>query len=169
MAHFNACQRDNLSSQVIRAVSHAGAEPIRAITAGMLTLETLHAPVAKARELYTGGDFSRTLASADCGGPETVWGFGSSFIKGEPDPMLAGCYNAISELYDSDYCDDPELIYSLPKSVKVWSNKTAGEIVIYPNLAHYTAVLAELIQWPAGMEFLLVAALRAEGWAFHLK
>lgn len=163
-AHANACLRANLSSQVITAISHAGGEPLRAVAAGMLTLETLHAPVALARQQYL-RPFYPGLVEA--GGPK-AWGYGSSFVKGIPDPMLGGCRSAMKGLHGTP--EGKELFsQTLPAVVLAWSTKSNSEVLLYPNLAHYTAILAELIQWPAGLEFVLVAALRAPSWAGHLK
>lgn len=158
-AHTEAAKRENLSSQVIRAVSGAGAEPIRSVLAGMMTLETLHGPVARAREemIYAGAT-EYCIATG-----RTAYGYGSSFVKGTPDPMLAGCERTLFE-YDT-MAGEFEWIGRIPTSIK------AGRIGtrIYPNAAYYTAILAELIDWPAGLEFLLVAFLRAGAWAELLK
>lgn len=159
-AHTEAAKRENLSSQVIRAVSGAGAEPIRSVLAGMMTLETLHGPVAEAREKMLMPDIERAHEYWE----GTIhYGYGSSFVKGAPDPMLAGCERTLFE-YDT-MAGEFEWIGKIPTSIK------AGRIGtrIYPNAAYYTAILAELIEWPAGLEFLLVAALRAGAWAELLK
>ena len=157
-AHTEAAKRENLSSQVIRAVSGAGAEPIRSVLAGMMTLETLHGPVAMARNIMRYGEAQFMMETG-----YRVAGYGSSFVKGTPDPMLAGCERTLFE-YDT-MAGEFEWIGKIPTSIK------AGRIGtrIYPNMAWYSAVLAELIEWPAGLEFLLVAALRAGAWAELLK
>ncbi len=158
-AHTEAAGRENLSSQVIRAMTAVGAEPIRSVLAGMMTLETLHAPVAITRQRMT-AKFSFDKIPEYHG---IMHGYGSSFVKGKRDPMLNECERALFE-YDTL---EGEFAWIARFPCSIFSERSGTQL--FPNMAYYTAILAELIEWPAGLEFLLVAMLRAGAWAELLK
>lgn len=160
-AHTEAALRDNLSTAIIRSVSGAGAEPIRSVLAGIMSLETLHGPVAKARvQLVERANSTWWNLKT----PGIQYGYGSSFVKGKADPLLAKCEEVLFKEYDTMSTEFAWLWRIRPI---VYGGRL--ESPLYPNAAFYTAILAELIKWPIGLEFLLVAALRAGAWATLLK
>ena len=160
-AHTEAALRDNLSSVIIRSVSGAGAEPIRSVLAGIMSLETLHGPVALARQQLLQRSSSTWWNLKT---PGIQYGYGSSFVKGKPDPLLAKCEEVLFKEYDTM---SPEFAWLGKIPPITYGGRL--DTPLYPNMAFYSAILAELIRWPAGLEFLLVAALRAGAWATLLK
>lgn len=148
VAHTECAKRQNMSSEVLKAMRMAGAEDMRAIMTAMATLETLHGPVAKTREQMTG----RLVHS------RIHYGYGSSFVKGKPDPLLMECEKALFE-YDT-------MSGEFKWIGEILSSVVAGRLNsrLYPNMAWYSAILCELIEWPAGFEFLLVCMMRAGEW-----
>lgn len=156
-AHVECAKRDNLSTQVLRAMHGAGAEDMRAIMTAMATLETLHGPVAMAREQMMMKYWS-TPQHVMQSGVDIIYGFGSSFIKGCADPLLSGCESALDGVFPGPYCG-PMDRYLIPHYIHSESGKP-----LYPNMAYYTAILCELIEWPVGFEFLLVCMFRSGEW-----
>ena len=67
--------------------------------------------------------------------------------------------NLFSALFVKRLCNLSVIILSGSNFISSKSGKD-----LYPNMAYYTAILCELIEWPAGFEFLLVCMFRAGEW-----
>jgi len=153
-AHTECARRDNLSTCVLKAMHGAKAEDMRSIVTAMMTLETLHGPVRLAREQMMSGEWPSDGQRVE----GLIYGFGSSFVRGCPDPALAGCETAKTGVVDRGFMEDG-WVDEIPEWIRSASGKP-----LYPNLAYYTAILCELIQWPDGFEFLLVCMFRSGEW-----
>lgn len=140
--HQQACQRDNSSTLILESAFESNASDlIKAITAALMTIGGKHAPIKYTYMLFK----KLPLILADENHEENlkemldqyeiIPGFGNSFHKDTPDPMLA-------EL-------DMLLVKSFPewdtiiKAVQVYLSKHRG-LKLYPNLATYTAIYAIL-------------------------
>ena len=78
--HHEMAYRDNASSMIIHAMAKLGKPLNDALAAGLLTLDTIHAPIEAACQFWScPGYLSRYTK---------VPGFGSSWYKNEPDPVV---------------------------------------------------------------------------------
>jgi citrate synthase len=107
-----------------------GGDLIKSITAALMTLGGLHAPVKKVYNLLyklQHNNFDVVLCQYN-----VVPGFGSDFVRGAPDPMLndtaEALYQENRELYDY--------------GTKIHKHLGERGKVLYPNLGFYTAAVA---------------------------
>lgn len=135
-AHKQACHRDNASTVVLKTAYMAnGNNIIPAIVAALSTLGGSHAPIKLAyimvdKLLGKQQEFiDHYVAERDI-----VYGFGSSFVKGEYDLMLMDLYEYFDVTHD--YLFYVHLMKKMRRALKLKGKN------LYPNLAFYTAAIA---------------------------
>jgi hypothetical protein len=84
--HTEMAFRNNASSGVIRAMANLGKPLNDAIAAGLMTLDTIHAPIRSACECFNHHAIYGVLNASFAG--RKVPGFGSSWFRNEPDPVV---------------------------------------------------------------------------------
>ena len=143
-AHKTAAWRDNVSTSTLRTAYRVnGHDYIKSITAAMMMLGGMHAPVKQAyllihkiiRLLRSGSDEDTINVHIESllTGYDIIPGFGSHFFKGEADPILNEISEAIKDTCHPLYFHVGDIIY------KHLLNR--GKL-LYPNLAFYTAAVA---------------------------
>ena len=127
--HTEMAFRNNASSSIIRAMANLGKPLNDAIAAGLMTLDTIHAPIRSACECFNAFEHDGALNASYCG--RKVPGFGSSWFKNEPDPVV----NTFLEALDVEVAD---VVASYTTYVQDMWNKPG----LYPNAALATAAFA---------------------------
>ena len=126
--HTKMAHRNNASSSIIRAMASLGKPLNDAMAAGLLTLDTIHAPIRSACECFNHYAVYGELNASFAG--RKVPGYGSSWFKNEPDPVVE---EYIVHL-------DPETIGLVDDYTRyVQENWRPG---LYPNAALATAAFA---------------------------
>lgn len=163
-AHKEACHRENMSTVVLKnAYVSNGGDAVRAVSAAMGTLGGFHAPVAEAyKNIKTVCNYPycsyRHLSSSKLNG--RVAGFGSSFFKGDTDPLLMKLHMFLAE-HTKTYMDVHQIIIELIEKEK--------GIILHANLAFYTAWTAIELGYEANETELLVLEARVPEWCKILK
>lgn len=138
----------NASNMAVRNSAAASMSLVNSIASAMLSTGGLHAPVIQARRVIfnTHPSFDPT---------HIVPGFGNSFYKDKVDPA----WDNVLEIIECSFEREASKIQS-------WSEilKENGK-VLYPNAACLTAAAAEIVEWPHGLEPLLVVEPRIAMWA----
>ena len=93
--HTEMAFRNNASSGIIRAMANLGKPLNDAIAAGLLSLDTIHAPIRSACECFNAFENDGALNASYCGAK--VPGFGSSWFKNEPDPVVEKFLNELDD------------------------------------------------------------------------
>ncbi len=126
--HTEMAFRNNASSSIIRAMANLGKPLNDAMAAGLLTLDTIHAPIRSACECFNHFEHYGALDASFCG--DKVPGFGSSWYKKERDPLVRkflDCLNGETNGIVDDYTQYVQ---------ELWGKE------IYPNAALATAAFA---------------------------
>ena len=84
--HTQMAHRNNASSSIIRAMASLGKPLNDAMAAGLMTLDTIHAPIRSACDCFNHYAVYGELNASFAG--RKVPGFGSSWFKNEPDPVV---------------------------------------------------------------------------------
>lgn len=130
--------RDNLSTQTVAAMAANGKPMNDAFAAALLTLGGAHAPIEDACKLFMDDDIEHQRAVMN----NAIWagrkvpGFGSSIVKGEPDPILTS-FNSVLPV---ELLKRMEILSDLLHEIR-GGKKTR----LYPNAALYTAMFAEVL------------------------
>jgi len=126
--HNQMAYRDNASSSLIGALATMGKPLNDALATGLLTLDTIHAPIRSACECFNHFVAASELDTSRCG--SRVPGFGSAWYKGEPDPLVTEfveCLNEDVRNYVNEYTTYVQ---------ETWGKK------VFPNAALATAAFA---------------------------
>lgn len=150
-AHAISARRDNLSTHAVVSSAIGAADYGKAIAAGLMTLGSLHGPIPQAYQLLSLPHPERHAARI-CG-KWKVAGWGTSFVKGKPDP-------------------DWENVCLLLREYPVWTKIEAisrtlwdhGKM-IYPNPGGLTASVALVLKMPAHVAPYLFLAGRLNVWS----
>ena len=127
--HTEMAFRNNASSSVIRAMAQLGKPLNDAIAAGLMTLDTIHAPIRSACECFNAFENDGALNAAYCG--KKVPGFGSSFYKNVSDPVVETFMNELG-------IDTLQIVTDYTKYVQdTWMRPG-----LFPNAALATAAFA---------------------------
>lgn len=140
-AHANAARRENISSVVLCQALQGSGRIENAVAAALLSTGNMHAPFDATFDMLSLADpveyIDRTLSQP---GRYRVPGWGSSFAKGGPDPLLA----ALAAFHERRL--DPLTAAIQARGRPVW-----------PNLSAYTAATALELGMPAeGMLWMFV-------------
>lgn len=126
--HTEMAFRNNASSSIIRAMANLGKPLNDAVAAGLLTLDTIHAPIRSACECFNHFAANEELNASFAG--DKVPGFGSSWFKNEPDPVVRKFTNCLNG-------ETVGIIDAYTSYVQENWNPT-----LYPNAALATAAFA---------------------------
>ena len=153
--HSELARRDNISSVTVKNMARLGKSLPEAIAAGLLTTGTTHAPIEQATRLlvsYNRHAMVDTLLAQD----RKIPGFGSSFSKGRPDPIIEQV---------PDYLDDD--LFRVVKSLEAYVQNETGKD-IYPNAALATAAIARSLNMEPTQAPRLLIEGRIDAWcALH--
>lgn len=132
--HEKATRRNPVSTGVVNVCffSNGGDLP-KALCSGLMAMGGRHAPIKETYELidsviHNRIDLINILEICE----NYVPGFGSSFVKDAPDPMLLKIHRKLQEVA-------PEYITVAQKIKEVLADSGKN---LYPNLAFYTAAVA---------------------------
>jgi citrate synthase len=148
-----ATNNENLSSVAIMQVASAGRGIESAIAGGLMTLGDIHGPVSQARVMIFTADDEQLWASLEAG--RILPGWGNAFFKGEMDPAI----KPMAELISQEY---PKIDNRLMRITEIIAEVKGKRI--FANAAAYTAVTADLLELPLGVEMVLAIAARLPTW-----
>lgn len=152
-AHQASALRHNISHEALVLAARGSGNYIQSITAAMMTLGGMHAPVVDVCALLR---FPLTKAHIDQivqrGGRLPGWGNG--FVKGEPDPLWQEVDGLLREV-------NPEIMAKIDE-VTAWLHEAGKRI--YPNPACYTAASALTMALPAEASPYLFVSGRLGAW-----
>lgn len=137
-AHADACLRDNSSTVILKSTFDSnGCDLIKSITAALMAVGGMHAPIKHAYNMIRRA--KEYGVDAPEGAPDYTWvpGFGSSFVKGSPDPLLEDLAN---QIYNNHY-----QFYEIGENIRTTLCKKK-KTILYPNLAFYTACVAHILE-----------------------
>lgn len=151
IAHHKSCFRDNASSYVVLTTASASGQIDKAIAAGMLTIGGFHGPLRESAHFLSLDDPAHKVSEALSNNLK-IPGWGSSFFKGEPDPLWTGV-DKMLELHPvgSKIYDVTARLHQLGKN-------------LYPNPSAYTAAVGLTIGLPIVMTPYLFIAARLSAW-----
>jgi hypothetical protein len=136
-AHHAAAQRENISTSVLHAALQGSGSLPQALCAAILSTGGVHAPLIQTHALLSCDD-APAVAAAMLDHGARVPGWGSSFAKGAPDPLL----DEIAQYHDLGL---------------VTGVLHRRGLMLYPNLSAYTAATAITLGIPAeGCLWLLI-------------
>lgn len=151
-AHSKSTFRNNISSQVAVHAAVGSGSYTNGISAAILTLGELHAPLLQTID-FLNIIRSEPLMSLPEG---KIPGWGNSFVKGQKDPDWLNVDELIREM-------DPQL-YSRIEGVTNMLHKEGK--TIFPNPGCYTAASAIILKMPPKISPYLFIAARLEAWSF---
>lgn len=143
--HTEMAFRDNASSTIIRAMAQLGKPLNDALAAGLLTLDTIHAPIRAACEFWTAPGYLSRYTK--------VPGFGSSWYKKEPDPVVEQFINNGLP---------PESVIKMDELQEEVSDHFGK--LLFPNAALATAAAADVLDIAPFMAMSLVIEGRLSAW-----
>lgn len=143
----------NLSSTAIMQVAAAGKGIESAIAGGLMTLGDIHGPVAQARMMIFTAEDKQLWESLEEG--RILPGWGNAFFKGEMDPAII----PIADLISSEYPKVDNRLMRITEFIAEVKDKR-----IFANAAAYTAVTAEILELPVGIEMILAIGARLPTW-----
>lgn len=153
-AHAASSQRDNVSAQTVQLAALGSGDYTKAIAAGLLTLGGIHAPLADTMRLLQNTDPTPRTREILAKG-RRVPGWGSSFHKGEPDPLWTEVDEALVEHFPGMAGRISAVTQCLHDNGKV----------LYPNPSAYTAAAALIVRLPRNIAPYLFLAGRLDGWS----
>lgn len=151
--HKELAQRDNVSSSIMATCAKVGKDYASSLAATLLTTGETHAPLTKAYDLFArGAEFLPTLVEYALNKDRRVPGWGSDFVKGEPDPM----FSALDELL---------LEYPVYEQITAITNTLhKHNKMVYPNAACYTAAVCLSVDMPKIITPYFLVQGRLETW-----
>jgi citrate synthase len=167
--HKEAAMRDNSSKMILEIAWDSNGNNLReSIIAALCSFGGRHAPIKmtysflqayiKLTPESRNGFIANLIRNKDVS-HGNIPGLGSSFVKGQHDPMLNGIKNAI------DYIDPVFSEIAADMMQRVYGAKGVS---VFPNLAFYTAAAMLLANVPPSMcEYIAIGA-RTEAWMEHL-
>lgn len=146
--HTEMAFRNNASSQVIIAMAQLGKPLNDALAAGLLTLDTIHAPIQKACAVFNEWIRDTSVITHY----KKIPGFGSSWYKNKQDPVVTEFFEHVGPDYQT-------MIIGYTKDVQEHTGKD-----LYPNAALATAVAAHILDLEPHMAMSLVIEGRLSAW-----
>ena len=158
-AHAKCCERSNVSSITLVQSYHGCGFTPQAIAAALLTFGDRHAPVHQVIRLLQTDNFEEIVIGNLKAGNK-IPGWGSDFIKGEPDPIFA----ELDRFMEANATDIHRRIHEI--SQVIWDEK---EQDLHPNAAAYTAAVGLKLGYSSlDIHFLLIEC-RLPIWRKHLQ
>jgi citrate synthase len=153
-AHANAAKNESASHVAFVVTATTTSDFGRALIAALATLSGFHAPITGARAvLYKPGFLDYLLTTG-----ARVPGWGNSFYKTGIDPALTTADSVLR-------AEHPEAAAHLDATTK--RVEEHAKCVLFPNIAAYTAIEAELSSVPVGTELSILIHGRLPEWARH--
>lgn len=148
-----ALTNTNASSVAVQLAAIGSADFGKAITAAVSMLGAAHGPITAARVRIYGfnGDW---IAALDRG--ERMPGWGNSFHKDGIDPS----WGPFADYLKAEYPQGSQRLDEITETLAARLKRT-----LYPNAAAFTAVSAQLLGVPYGVEAALFVASRLPAWA----
>lgn len=153
-AHYDSSFRNSLSKQCVEMAALGSGDYVKSITAGLMTLGGLHAPLAPTMEflaLHRPADLVEEIVQAK----ERVPGWGNSFIKGMPDASWHEVDVHIGLYWPEMY----ENIIAVTEALEKQGYH------LFPNPACYTAATALIIKMPASISPIMFISGRLAAWS----
>ena len=146
--HAQLAYRNNASSEFVKAMAQLGKPLNDAISSGLMTLNAAHAPIYDTCIMYANWlDDPNSLTVYDI-----IPGFGSSWYKEEPDPVVNEFIKSLPEFFSEE-------VAKMEKAVQHLTGKN-----LYTNAALATALAASLLSIPPHMAMSLVISGRIDVW-----
>lgn len=153
-AHFRSARANQALSSVAAKLARQGnpTNPWAPIIGALSTLGEVHGPLARARDAWEMDDEAFT-ALRDSG--VTVPGFGNHFFRESSDPEWNLWQLFLAENF-------PDAARKLVARSKMMREKRPH---LFPNPAMFTAVTADVLEIPRGLEHLIVLYGRIPAWS----
>jgi citrate synthase len=153
-AHHQSAYRPNVSSQVVKLVAVGSGDYGKAISAAVSSIGSFHAPLMQTMALLTSTAPDILVQNLLQEG-KVIPGWGSSFVKGDQDPLWDTVDGILAEKY-------PE-IYSVIDLVTRTLHNNGKKI--YPNPSTYTAACALVFRMTPGVAPFLFVSGRLAAWS----
>lgn len=152
-AHAQCARRTNLSTAFILTGVRTGHSLQATIAIALQSLGGTHGPILQSYELIHGNwkqRLNNLLAKK-----EKVPGWGSSFVKGEPDPI----FNDLRAFLMEQFPDELDRIDRITAALKQHG------LNVEPNASAYTAAVAATLKMPKEIAVWLFIAGRLDVWS----
>tara|TARA_R110001592_G_scaffold158191_2_gene389288 strand:+ start:12164 stop:12688 length:525 start_codon:yes stop_codon:yes gene_type:complete len=127
LVHQIIAKRFNASTTTIIQSAMLGKDFFSSVPAALLTLGNIHAPLSQTNKLLSSPNPITEAYSLLSKGYK-VPGWGSSFVKGEPDPV----FDRIKSLLKEKYPDKIEIVDEISKMLNLFPNASC-----YTVLSHW--------------------------------
>lgn len=148
-----AVAQQNISMVSVALSAQGGGDFTKAMANGILTLGGAHGPTTRAREVIYQMGWTELAGKIKDG--LIVPGYGNSFHKDGIDPA----FEPLRKLLEDAYADHYKKLSETTEFVRKQTGKN-----LHPNPAAFTAVCAEILGVPYGVELLLVLMARLPAW-----
>lgn len=163
-AHRNAAQDNaNISKQLCVAASYGSGKFRQGLIAAIASIGDTHAPLTAAREVFENAEFDQVQQQAANGA--IIPGFGNSFFKTHIDPAFKPVHLHLGKHFTREENRLAKLTESVWKGIKAKERGTDKDTQLWPNAAMYTAIAAQLLGVPHGLEEVLFLLPRIPVWA----
>lgn len=154
--HAAAALRECASTKAfVAAWLSNGGDFLKSVTSALMTFGGAHGPVKQCYTLIENDAYQPNKLNIKFPDGTKIPGFGSSFIKEVPDPLLESLH---SILVTDEACANE--IRTWTKNVQQYTNKK-----LYPNGAFYTAFAMIEIEMPIELSESLMINARIHSWA----
>lgn len=170
-AHANAAEknRGNISSTAVLIAFQGSGSVLQAVSSGILSTGSVHAPVETCRNLVAGfmadqnatRDYLEHLVKSN----HKIPGLGNSFFKEGIDPSFQSVY----EMYVKYAGPGNPVDRITHMSNFILSEHKGKEVQLYPNAALITAAICHLLQMPRYFEIQIFIESRLPVWLSMLK
>jgi len=150
--HAEIAVRDNASYVTVKQSAYLGKDYFTAIASGLLTLGGLHAPLSQTWRFLRLDDCKPYMESV-LGCDARIPGWGSSFVKGEPDPVFEQL--------------DKELIsYPIHTRIEYVTRFLYSRgLNIFPNASTYTSAVVIALGMSDSIASYLLLKGRLDAWS----
>lgn len=150
-----ATDNNNVSSSALMLAASVNTPFPQSVAAALMTLGgDIHGPTTQARNTIY--HRSRNDVLVDLKRGKRIPGWGNSFYNDSVDPA----FEEVDKLIRTKYKFDAGCLDRVSQVIREFKGKD-----LYPNAAAYTAVTAELIGLPEGLEIILLIVGRLPAWA----
>ncbi len=153
-AHFASADRNNISSDAVRASAFGSGDYTKAIASALLTLGGIHAPLELTYEMLM-TDRPADAATHLLASGKLVPGWGNSFERGHDDPLWL---NVIEWFQDHRPAFYALRIEAVTKALALYGKN------VFPNPSAFTAATAIVLQIPQPIAAFLFVAGRLPAW-----
>lgn len=156
-----AAMRDNSSTLIFRESLLASGDFNKALAAAVLSFGRLHGPIVLTKRFLLGGADRLVV-----GNKVRVPGWGSSFVKGQPDPIWSRVDDLLRGPTPADFPDTHMALGLACDRMRRQSEAFLDQgRKIYPNGACYSALMAISMGLPDEVAPMVVTVPRVRVWA----